>query len=671
MAKGSKSRHRKKQKKLNRQRRLDKKRKRNSPPLARQVTPKLSEKIEYACDLVSDRKLDEAEELLDRLAKRYGRYPSVAEAQVFLYQATKDHESCCQAARRWVTLAPRDPDALLIYAQESMFCGRVGIALTHYRQFMERWPNHANAKKARAAIGLIEEDCQTKIRDIGFDATDIGLLVMFEEMMEQLQAGQFENAAQKCLELLKLAPYCIPARNNLALCYFHAGAIEKAVRIAEETYQQYPENRFAEAALGKLRFLTGEADQANAIADQIVIDPPMDQDALAAAIELLSFLGRDENIIVLSEAVQGADIVDPRCRTMILHHLATAQCRLGNEKAARASWKKCLKLMPTHTEALENLADLQSGEGHAPWFEPLAQWIPRSVIDSMFGDRNSNGKTEHLDLVNNYPAIAALVPALLERGDPLGRELALRMAIADGSPAMLDALQQFAFGSRGPDKMRRDALKVLREAERVDAGPHRFFCRRQWTDIQLVTAEITWEAKPDSNPQVQQLVETGIEALQAHDYSLAEDSFRRTLEKSPDNCSAAYNLCVVWFKRDGKKGRRRAIARLEDIHARFPDYLFAPITLAQFAAIDGDLDRATDLLKPIMEVEKLHVSEATALFTTQIQIALKRRDFELAEQTYEMLVQIADEDDPRVLELRWRIDSATTRRSLGRLVSLS
>ena len=155
------------------------------------------------------------------------------------------------------------------------------------------------------------------------------------------------------------------------------------------------------------------------------------------------------------------------------------------------------------------------------------------------------------------------------------------------------------------------------------------------------------------------------------DYSLAEDSFCRALEKSPDNCSAAYNLCVVWLERDGKQGRRRAIARLEDIIARFPNYLFAPITLAQFAAIEGDLDRATNMLKPILEVEKLHVSEATALFTTQIQIALKRRDFELAEQSYEMFVQIADEDDSRVLELRRLIDSATTKHGLGRLVGLS
>ena len=91
-------------------------------------------------------------------------------------------------------------------------------------------------------------------------------------------------------------------RNNLALACFQIGNIEKAVHVAEETCDLAPDNRFAEAMLGKLRFLNGQEDEANAIADRIVVNPPTEQDPLAAAIELLSYLGRDENVVVLSEA---------------------------------------------------------------------------------------------------------------------------------------------------------------------------------------------------------------------------------------------------------------------------------------------------------------------------------------------------------------------------------
>ncbi|MFV2066902.1 MAG: hypothetical protein ACC645_07955 [Pirellulales bacterium] len=55
----------------------------------------------------------------------------------------------------------------------------------------------------------------------------------------------------------------------------------------------------------------------------------------------------------------------------------------------------------------------------------VGKWIPRVICDNTFGSESKIGKTEHLDLTNDYPAVAALIPALLDRGDPLGREMAL------------------------------------------------------------------------------------------------------------------------------------------------------------------------------------------------------------------------------------------------------
>ena len=324
--------------------------------------------------------------------------------------------------------------------------------------------------------------------------------------------------------------------------------------------------------------------------------------------------------------------------------------------------------MPTHVEARENLADLDSGTGHAPWFDSLHKWIPKPICENMFDSKNPHGKTGNFNLMNDYPVVASLIPGLLDRGDPLGREMAMRMAAADGSPAMLDALQQFAFGSGGPDSMRFEALNILGRAEWIDSGPHRYFSHGKWTDIKLFMAEIYWEATPCASPEVQELVETGTEALNKDDFALAEESFIRILDIEPDNCGAAYNLCIVWLNRDGEAGRRRAQARMEEIHEQFPDYLFAPISLAQFVAMDGDMDRADDLLAPILDAKKLHVSEVVALFTTQVQIAIKRRDFDTAKKTLAILVQIVGEDDPKVATLRRLIDRAKHGRGLRRLL---
>ena len=47
-----------------------------------------------------------------------------------------------------------------------------------------------------------------------------------------------------------------------------------------------------------------------------------------------------------------------------------------------------------------------------------------------------------------------------------------------------------------------------------------------------------------------------------------------------------------------------------NLHEEHPDYPFAAIALAQFAAGDGEFQRARDLLAPCFEATQLHTSEA-------------------------------------------------------------
>ena len=58
-----------------------------------------------------------------------------------------------------------------------------------------------------------------------------------------------------------------------------------------------------------------------------------------------------------------------------------------------------------------------------------------------------------------------------------------------------------------------------------------------------------------------------------------------------------------------------------------------------------------------------------ALFVCQAQIALEERDIESAERAYELLRQIADEDDGNLRMLRERIDRASPKRGLRGLLS--
>jgi tetratricopeptide (TPR) repeat protein len=246
----------------------------------------------------------------------------------------------------------------------------------------------------------------------------------------------------------------------------------------------------------------------------------------------------------------------------------------------------------------------------------------------------------------------------------------VRLAKADGSSPMLNALKKFALGSRGPDALRFEALMFLKEKGAVDAGPHRVCSRGKWTDIQLLAAEISAEPRASaSSPEFLERVKDGMYAMKAADFDLAEACFREALDEEPDSRIAAYNLCTVWLHRDGSEGAKMARARLEQLHRDFPDYPFAAIALSQFAGMDGDFQKARDLLAPIFRAKQLHISEATALFTAQVQLALTERDLDGAERALELLRQIADDDDTNVQILRRQIDRASRKSGLRGLFS--
>ncbi len=619
-------------------------------------------RLDDAYVLIQRCEYDQAEELLKQLDSRNLNCAEVVDALVYLYQETKDHQSGWRAASRLTKLSPNDADAWMMLAQESLFCDRPAIALRNYQRVVQKWPDHEHVGKARTAIDVIHPEIESRISAIGFDKVNgLRWFTLHEESLGFLQDGDFLACAEKCRELLAEAPTFVSARNNLAIAHFQSGRPNDAVAVVEETRRLNPDNRFAETMLAKLYFLSGRATEAHQLADQIVANPPSTQDAIVMALELLAILGRDEELVTLAETRE-RDVIDNQNRGVRYHYLAYAKCRMGDRKAAETLWKKCLKFIPNHPEARANLQDLEEGLGQAPWAVSITKWIPDAVLDEVL----KTARAGSFNLQAGFPAIASLVPALLDRGDPPGREVALGMAMDDGSPTMIEAIKAFAFGSRGPDSKRYDALRFLSEKGVINAGPHRIHNRGQWTDIQLFTAEISPEPLPNgSSDRVKELVSSGTRALFEGNYALAEAKLNEALEEQPGNCTAIYNLCTIWLKRDGIEGERRARVRLEQLYRDSPDYTFAAISLAQFAAMDGEFKKANDLLLPILQAKKLHVSEAAALFGCQAQIAIAENDLNAAERAYDLMYQVGGDHELKMAkQVRRLIDFATPQKGL-------
>ncbi|MEO1529492.1 MAG: hypothetical protein AAFX06_29060, partial [Planctomycetota bacterium] len=451
-----------------------------------------------------------------------------------------------------------------------------------------------------------------------------------------------------------------------AIARFQEGRWEEGIAFAEETLQLAPENSFTKAMLGKFYFVGGFQEKAAKLTDTLLVGPPRDPDGAAAVFELLALLGRDRELAAYCETMDEESTTEQE-QANRLHFAVYANHRLGENEVANRYRRAFKALKEGNAEAEENLKDLENGEGHAPWPLPLGNWVPRSTLDTLMDQTQRREQRSNRVLRE----LVHLIAPLLDRGDPFGREFAMRLAMADGSPQMLDALKVFALGARGPDKMRMDALLFLKERNALGDGPHKVYSRGKWTTIQLLSAEIYSEAE-DSNscPEVVDLMTDGVQSMHDGDYDRAESCFENILRVEPTNTNAIYNRCAVWMHRDGPEGVERARPEIERLHQEVPDYTFARVAVAQFASEEGRHQDAREILAPIYRQARLHVTEAIALFSAQADICLASDDFAGVETAIAMLSQLSGEDDPRVMHFKHRMsrDSGSLRSALQHLL---
>ncbi len=569
MALGKQSRAKIKKKLLVRRKRRNKQQRSHSKPFS-ELSHRQSDRLKVAVQMALDGNHEEARKLLVELERRTNGHPDVVDGLAAIYHLTEDHEQSEYYCDRLAQLRPHDLEAQLNSAQMAMVCGRSAIALQKYQSFLASWPDHEHSEMAENAIDLLTAEVKTKIEKSGFDEQHgVELLALHDESLRLLQVGKYPGCVEKCKALLDRVPMFVSARNNLSLALFHAGRLPEALAVVQETRSLLRDNRFAEAVEAKLLFLNGNIDAANKTADLLVANPPAESDPLLATLEMLAFLGRDDDLVKLAE-MDTSDFIPPDSHSQAskFHYLAYAKCRLGETKAAIAAWRDCLEIWPSHNEAQNNLEDLEEGTGHAPWAEPVGKWIPASVVDDVFAQAIKDDAFR----LDRFPAMARLIPALLDRGCDAGRDAALTLAKADGSPPMMKIIHQFAGSNRGPDSSRLGALQFLLSHGEIDAGPQRFFRDGNWTEIQMLVAEISSKPKESNLPaRLQELSETASIALMENDFSTAEKLFNQVLDEQPDDCTTIYGLCTIWLRRDGTAGQKRARPRLEQLHRDFPD----------------------------------------------------------------------------------------------------
>jgi tetratricopeptide (TPR) repeat protein len=632
---------------------------RHPSPAPREFLRRLGE----ADDLIRRGQWSQARHLLEELDRRHPPTKTVLLALAHVYNGLKERSFYLGVVERLHALAPGSADFALMLAEAYLVNTRPALALRAFRHFLERWPDDPRAAEVRRT----SDEVQRKWAEIqtGQPRADLELAALNEEMQVALEQGKYARARQVGEQLLQREPGAVPVLNNRGEVCFREGRTEDAINHARRVLTTAPDNIHALSNLARYLCLTGQVGEARQAADRLKAVQLPSGDAWIKKAEALSYLGDDQGVLdALRGAEQSGQFPEPPHDAFLYHLAAVAAYRQEREDEARGYWRQALRRQPGFELAQTNLDDLDlpPGEQNAPWPFSMPYWVQLETIDALMADvqraarpgRDEGASRQVHGFLERRPDLAAVLPLLLDRGDPAGREFAVRVALLVETPELLEALRDFALGRRGSDALRMRAAEAACRAGLIPAGKVRLWLNGEWRETLIFGFQLHGEPITKHSAQVRSLTEQGIEALNAGDGVRGERLFRKALEHEPDAPDLMNNLAMA-YQTQGRIDE--AIELTRDIHRRHPDYLFARVTLARLHAEEGRVEEARALLDPLLARRRIHFLEFAVLCMAEIDVALAGGQLDAA-QSWVDLWRSGQPDHPGIPHFRRRVHEA-------------
>lgn len=625
-------------------------------------TAKPLAKLGLAQELIEDGRLSEAHQLLEELQRLYPNRADVVQSLAYVCHALGNSASYLQHCIKLQQLTPDEEYNLLALASAYTMNARAALALRTYRQFLTRWPEHPEAAHVREIVDKLEAGLQEMIAEAGFVAAEgVAAAELHEEVQVALDGGRYEEGYALAQKLIERHPRFAPVYNNLSQMQFLNGQTEAALETARHVLSFAPDNFQATANLARMLFLLGRPAEAQPLAEKLKTLHSENRDIWVKKAETFSFLGDDQAVLDAFYEAEKTDLLEEHFEPAIIYHLAAAaEARLGQEARAREHWKKALELSPNLALAQENLDDLNSpvGERHGPWAYSLAYWLPRARLDEMLAQIKPDRKGEAAlvqsvqKYLSDHPDITQLIPLLLERSDPRAAEFALHLAETAQTPELLAAVKNFATGQRGSDSLRMRAANIAIKHDLLSAGLVKMWIRGAWNEVMLINTEISVEPEEWGIPaKAKRLAEKAHHRLLDGDYEYAERLLQEALRLAPNDPRILNNLGQA-YKAQGRDNEHRRL--MQQIREQNPDYSFGIINEARECLARNEVDKAIELLAPLWQKKKMHISEMAILCTAQIEVHLKRGDYDAARSCFNLLEQVYP-DHPNVEILRARL----------------
>lgn len=617
---------------------------------------RLREGLDEADILLEEGRAAQALEILEELDERYPNQVYVLGMIIEACSHLKDGRGFLSAARRLHRLTPNRPDVKLSLASAYLANMFPALALTTFREFLRRWPQHEEAANARKTVEALEAELPQMLAKAGLDFdADFDFACQHEEAQVCLNTGEFARAKSLAEKMQRQKPDFAAPLNNLSQVYWLEGDLPRAIETCERVLAIRPDNIHALGNLVRYLYLAGRKEEAAPLVERLKASTAEAADRWRKLAETLAFIGDDQGILEL--AARAKKEAHPIELDAYFHHfVAVSECLRGKEKEARAHWQRALHLNPNFEPARENLDDLKkpAHKRNGPWAFPAAQMLPPRAIQEMVrvieqgakrkGEENFQPAVRRI--LDKRPELLQMAPLLLERGDAQAKEYVLMMADISGHPGFLSLLKEYAFGQKGSDESRLKAAQILSKFNVVPAGETKLWLQGEWQPILLLGFEITAEPLMDRYPLHQKainLMAQALEALRAEDGPRAEELLRKALIIQPEHPSLLNNLALAL---DVQKKDEEKDAILKRITNDFPDYFIGQMAQARKAIQSGDLDKARSILNHWMETKKkYHVTEFNILCKTQIDLSLAEENSEGALSWMKMW-EATEPDDP-------------------------
>jgi tetratricopeptide (TPR) repeat protein len=632
----------------------------------KKVTP--LRKMDIADELLEDGKIEEARQVLEDLHRHHPSRSDVLQNLAYTCHLLGDRTSYLSYCIKLCRLTPNSAENVLALATAYTLNERPALALRTYRYFLNHWTQHPETENIGEIVKVLESGVQEMIAEVGF-VGDEGLesAQMHEEVQVLLAENQYEEGRALAQRLIERHPRFAPVYNNLSMLQFFHGHSAEAIATARHVLSFDAKNFQATANLIRFLFLSGEREEAHLLASELKALHSENPDIWAKKMEAFSFLCDDEAVLEAFESAEKAGALKIHIANPLLYHLAAAAAwHLGRNEQAKQCWEQALSISQSFDLAVENLRDLSKpvGEGHGAWAYNLSYWLPRQRVDQMMAGIKSGGKSSAAltrsvrQFLDDHSDIIQLMPLLLERGDPQAAEFMVVLAGISKHAELLEAVKQFALGQRGSDQLRMRAAQLAVEEGLLPAGEIRMWMQGEWRDLLLMAMEITGEPAESNIPsKAKQLFLRAWRCLQDNHGAEAEILLKEAREIAPNDPSILNNLAAA-YKLQGRKEEYHQLA--QEIHEKHPDYFFGCIQMAGIYGERGEMDKAKELLDPLLQRKKLHVSEMAALCSAQIELLLKEGRRDSARSWFQIFEQVCPEHPhleifrPRVQKLDWR-----------------